>query len=826
MLRINVLVATTSPDLKAEVISQSVATRSDMTLVRNDPVPAGEVDRVIDSIVSDSGCALVIVGNPSKTYELAQQWLAKRSDLVVLCVDVIGDNVHIVLRDPRLDPLLTTLRELVNRFGTEKTKRVVHFRLSTHRPLLQASINWVHTLLRDAIVRISDENGDVPGLSVTRATLLQSLDESFEHIPNNHETDAALDRELASLEASQEPMAVAARVFKLGLLEFRLMALTLAPELDFRFQRCIGFLLDDMSRRVGTMGLYCGLLGLTANVRDELAGAGALARWFVFENYMGQPATADEPLKLDHFLAQWLLGESSALAMDPRVRRALHIPTWPGIEILTRMDGTVDADAERMMDKLQGAGAMQWVLLGGNNVATWRALIELGAQNRNLELIRVEPTSLVGVDVLEVEECAKRIGRMTRLTGSPLVIDAVKTDSADGEDDRIQLFLETLYSIGCRAAVICTKPARSVRLLGLVPHELIEGPALSTPARIAAVRAAARGADAYLTEESAEFIANRYPLQLDSLEHAMHLAVRRSKNFNTADPGGARFTEACRELVSEGISHLAQRIDPIFSLDEVVLPPDRKEQLCEIIDHVRLASKVLDGWKFRDQLPYGRGVTALFFGPSGTGKTMAAMGVAHRLGIQILRIDLSRVVSKYIGETEKNLDRVFDDAQGSGSALVFDEAEGLLGKRSEVKDAHDRYANIEVAYLLQRLEAYDGLAILTTNMRQNIDAAFLRRLRFVIDFPRPDADAREKIWRQCLPAESHALDDADYRQLARKVDLTGGNIRQITLRAAFIAAAENMLINIQHIARAMRAEFAKLGMPPVELDVAKRRMTA
>jgi hypothetical protein len=159
---INVFVATTSPDLKAEVIAKSVATRSDMTLVRDDPVPAGEVERVLDSIVSQAGCALVIVGNSPETYELAQEWLAKRSDLVVLCVDVIGDNVCIGLRDPRLDPLLTTLRDLVNRFGAENTKRVVHFRLSTHRPLLQASINWVHSLLRDAIGRISDENGDVP----------------------------------------------------------------------------------------------------------------------------------------------------------------------------------------------------------------------------------------------------------------------------------------------------------------------------------------------------------------------------------------------------------------------------------------------------------------------------------------------------------------------------------------------------------------------------------------------------------------------------------------------------------------------------------------
>jgi AAA+ superfamily predicted ATPase len=826
MSRINVLVATTSPDLKAEIIAKSVATRPDMILVESRPVAAAEVDTVLDSIADHLGCALVIVGSSTETVELAQRWLAKRSSLVVLYVDVVGDNVRIGLRDPRLGPLLTKLRELVDRFGTERTKRVAHFQLPTQRPLLQAAINWVHAVLRDAVARISDDNGDVHGLSVTRATLLQSLDESFQHIPSNDETVAALDRELASLDANQEPMAMAARVFRLKPLEFRFMALTLAPELEFRFQRCLGFLLDDMSRRAGTLGLYCSLLGVTVNVREELTEAGALARWSVFDDYLGRPAAADEPLKLDPFLAQWLLGDSTALAADPRVRRAMHLLPWRGVDLLTHTKDHLDADAEQLMNKLQGSGATQWVLLSGRHAAEWRALLELGAQNRHLELMRVEPASLAGIDIVEVEECANRIGRMMWLTGNPLAIDLTKAEGIEGEDDRIQLFLETLNSMDCRAAVICTQPAHIVRLLGSVPYELIEGQALSMPARIAAVRAAALGADAYLTEESAEAIANRYPLQVDGLEHAMRLAARRPKNFNTDDPGGARFTEACRELVSEGISHLAERIDPLFSLDDVVLPPDRKEQLCEIVDHVRLASRVLDGWKFRDLLPYGRGVTALFFGPSGTGKTMAAMGVARQLGTQVLRIDLSKVVSKYIGETEKNLDRVFEDAQRSGSALVFDEAEGLLGKRSEVKDAHDRYANIEVAYLLQRLEAYDGLAILTTNMRQNIDAAFLRRLRFIVDFPRPDADAREKIWRQCLPDESHTLDDADYRQLARKVELTGGNIRQITLRAAFIAAAENVSINIQHIARAMRAEYAKLGMPPVDLDIAKRRVAA
>jgi SpoVK/Ycf46/Vps4 family AAA+-type ATPase len=244
------------------------------------------------------------------------------------------------------------------------------------------------------------------------------------------------------------------------------------------------------------------------------------------------------------------------------------------------------------------------------------------------------------------------------------------------------------------------------------------------------------------------------------------------------------------------------------------------------VDHVRLASRVLDGWKFREQLPFGRGVTALFSGQSGTGKTTAAMAIARRLSVQVLRLDLSRVVSKYIGDTEKNIDQVFTDAQRSGAAILIDEADALLGKRSEVKDAHDRYANIEVAYLLQRMEAFEGLAILTTNMRKNLDPAFIRRLRFIIEFPRPDASAREQIWRLCLPENSHELQDSEFRQLARRLELTGGQIRQITLRAAFIAAGANDRIKLPHVATAVRAELAKLGMPSVELDLNQARRAA
>lgn len=845
MAEIYVLVATTSPDLKAEGIASSVVARPDMTLLQNRVIQIDEVDHILDSVPVANRCALVLVGPSAETNTVAQRWLARRDDLVVMLLEIVGDIVRIGLRDPRLESLVTALRELVERVGTQRRERVVSIQLRSGRsatadtgeapgqppphPLLDASINWVHELLRDAVESVSDENGDVHGLSVTAATLLQSLDASARRDTGGQQrelqdAEEALDRALAAAGESSEPLAVANRVFELNPLEFRMMVLALAPELDLRYQRCIGFLLDEMGRRVGTMGLFTSLLGIPPAERGELINGGALGKWLVFEGYSGRPAAADEPLRVDQFLVQWLLGETTSLSNDPRVRRVLRLTRWPGASLLQRHQE--QSKAAELLEKLHSSSDTHWLLLDGDDLAGWRALLELGSDNNHVTAIRVEVNRLTGADLIDVEDCARRIGRMGRLTGEPLFIDTSKIEATPAEDDWLRVFLAGINYTACNAAVICHDEARIVRLLGTTPYELIDEAPLPMEARVEAVRTAAKEAGAYLTEDLAATIASRYPMHVDALEHSMHLARNRAKNSHAENPDLERFTSACKELASEGISRLVDRLEPVFSLDDVILPPDRKEQLTEVVDHVRLASRVLDEWKFREQLPYGRGVTALFSGPSGTGKTMAAMGIARRLGIQVLRLDLSRVVSKYIGDTEKNLDSVFTDAQRSGAAILIDEADALLGKRSEVKDAHDRYANIEVAYLLQRMEAYEGLAILTTNMRKNLDPAFTRRLRFIVEFPRPDAAAREQIWRLCLPEESHEIEDVEFRQLARRLELTGGQIRQITLRAAFIAAAANEQIKFQHVATAVRSEFTKLGLPPVEIDLTRARRAA
>jgi vesicle-fusing ATPase len=275
--------------------------------------------------------------------------------------------------------------------------------------------------------------------------------------------------------------------------------------------------------------------------------------------------------------------------------------------------------------------------------------------------------------------------------------------------------------------------------------------------------------------------------------------------------------EICRSQARARLDDLAQRAEASAGWDDLVLPEFQKQILRDIVVNVRQRARVHDQWGFAARSSRGLGISALFSGASGTGKTLAAEIMANELRLDLYRIDLSQVVSKYIGETEKNLRRVFDAAETAGAVLLFDEADALFGKRSEVKDSHDRYANIEVSYLLQRMEAYRGLAILTTNMKQALDPAFMRRIRFVVQFPFPDFAERAEIWKRVFPqaTPTAALDVA---RLAR-LNVSGGNIRNIALGAAFVAADENKPVTMAHLLRAARAEYAKLERPLTESEI-------
>jgi SpoVK/Ycf46/Vps4 family AAA+-type ATPase len=273
---------------------------------------------------------------------------------------------------------------------------------------------------------------------------------------------------------------------------------------------------------------------------------------------------------------------------------------------------------------------------------------------------------------------------------------------------------------------------------------------------------------------------------------------------------------AARGQAVRSMEGLADKIEARRGFDDLVRPAEAMQQLRDIASQVEQRDRVYEQWGFGANLSRGRGIVALFAGPSGTGKTMAAEVLAHRLDLDLYRIDLAGVISKFIGETEKNLKRVFDAAEQSGAILFFDEADALFGKRSEVRDSHDRYANIEINYLLQRMEDYRGLAILATNRKSLLDQAFLRRLRFLIDFPLPSSDDRLRIWRGAFPPQAQ-MEPLDYELLGR-LEVSGGSITNIALNAAFLAASEQTAIGMNHVLVAARREYSKIDKLMLESE--------
>jgi len=314
--------------------------------------------------------------------------------------------------------------------------------------------------------------------------------------------------------------------------------------------------------------------------------------------------------------------------------------------------------------------------------------------------------------------------------------------------------------------------------------------------------------------------------QLDAIVSEFDLSAKEIQNawfqasvdFDREDPDRsfAALWKSCRQQSRPQLDNLAARVESTAAWDDLVLPPGQKSILRDIAAHVRNRAKVYDEWGFRTKLSHGQGISVLFSGASGTGKTMAAEVLARELSLDLYRIDLSSVVSKYIGETEKNLKSVFDAAEKGGAIILFDEADALFGKRSEVKDSHDRYANIEISYLLQRMEEYGGLAILTTNMKSSIDPAFMRRIRFSVQFPFPDAMQRKEIWMRIFP-KGAPIDGLDMEKLSR-LSVSGGNIKNIALYGAFLAADEGAAISMIHLLRAAQVEYAKLEKPLTEAE--------
>lgn len=439
-------------------------------------------------------------------------------------------------------------------------------------------------------------------------------------------------------------------------------------------------------------------------------------------------------------------------------------------------------------------------LIGSSEVA--KRVVAVGAAAAFGAVVYTVDAGTLPTAPPELEALTRLMEREMLLSGGVLLL--VCEGPGNGERERDGTVVRFIDHLRARLLVSTTEPRRG----GRRPVVTLEATRPTREEQRALWHAALGGQGEAVASE-----VDRLITQFD-LDHTGIRAACRT-GMTDADAGEADLSaslwRACRAQARPSLDRLALHIPPVAAWDELVLPVAQKDLLAQIVTQVRQRATVYHDWGFAARSPRGLGITTLFCGSSGTGKTMAAEVLAAALGLDLYRIDLSQVVSKYIGETEKNLCSVFDSAEEGGAVLLFDEADALFGKRSEVKDSHDRYANIEVGYLLQRMEQYRGLAVLTTNMKQALDPAFQRRIRFTIQFPFPDAAHRARIWRRIFPPDT-PTDGLDPVALGR-LNMAGGTIRNIALGAAFLAAEAGGSVTMGHIREAVRAEFLKLEKP-------------
>jgi hypothetical protein len=506
-------------------------------------------------------------------------------------------------------------------------------------------------------------------------------------------------------------------------------------------------------------------------------GVSAPLRRFALLRFADDIADAASPLLMDERIARFLVGEDE---LDGRLRAGLR-PVVGGPLTARHV-----ADAEALLRALMGVRPAALIL--GTPGGGRRAVACAVAAQFGLTAIALRP------DTVPAEPAARRAYLMLLAREAILGRFVVVVDLGRGDDeaDRLARAVAEDMVAAFDAPLLLIAAARPAFAPEL-PHVRLA--ALDTADRSALWRRALRDvADAEI-EAAADCF---------SLGPADIAAVA----ARIAGSGEGALWAECRATAATALGALADRIVPRYRSIDLVLPDAVIADLAMIADQLRYRTAVFDRGGFGAKHARARGVTALFAGPSGTGKTMAAEVIAGELALDLYRVDLSQVVSKYIGETEKNLCRVFDAAEAGGGVVLFDECDALFGKRTEIKDSHDRYANVEISYLLQRMESFGGLAILATNLKNHVDAAFLRRIRFVVDFPMPDSELRRRLWATAFPRET-ATEGLDFDALAR-LEVPGGNIIVIAINAAYFAAAEARPVGMPDIARAAAAEFRKL----------------
>jgi hypothetical protein len=618
-----------------------------------------------------------------------------------------------------------------------------------------------------------------------------------------------------SLAGSQQQMEDASRDIKpanaaletlvqvLGLSAFErdLLLLCAGAELDSSLATLTGALHGNPAQVLPSFGLA---LAVLPEAHWSALSPNAPLRYWRLVELLNDQLISKSPLKIDEQILHFLTGVHH---LDERLTGIVE-PVYADVSLVPSHLGLADRILQRYAQHF-APGALPLIQLGGDNQSDKESIAGYVASRLGMHLYTISMYAIPSAP-RDISELARLWSREAALKACALFLDYAALDLSDKmRAQAVNSFMENLQGV---VIVSCAQASPRVRRDKIV-YETVKP---SAEEQVSLWKNSLGETGAALDGQVNRLV-TQFNLSSKTIRSASMAALAQLPDNSDETQLLSAIWKACCAHTRPQVEELAQRIDPVAGWDDLVLPAQQKEILKEIVLQVRQRNKVYQEWGFAARSARGLGISALFTGESGTGKTMASEVLAKALELDLYRIDLSQVINKYVGETEKNLKQIFDAAEDGGSILLFDEADALFGKRSEVRDSHDRYANIEVSYLLQRMEAYRGLAILTTNMKSTMDKAWMRRIRFIVQFPFPDAAQRAEIWRKAFPADT-PLGVLQIDKLAR-LNIAGGNIRNIALNAAFIAADEGRPVDMSHISRAARSEYNKLEKPLINAEI-------
>lgn len=714
----------------------------------------------------------------------------------------------------------------------ESSQQQVGVANDLRHPLVKAFV-YLDEILAAAIARVqalcdSPEKDPFLGLHIG----IEDIKRLLGREPGKPTLSASLDAVL--IEAKQDNR-FAWLIDTYSLTEFQaaVLLIALAPEFDLRYQRLFAYLQDDVTQKKPSVDLVLNLLSpdpeTKAARRVEFSADGQLVkhRLLQLEGDSQAPLLA-RTLRLDAQITRFLLGEPG---LDSRLQTfcTLQSPTVSFETVTALCDDTKLALCRLVSDAKEAQHPLRLYFHGkrgsGKRLDAKSLAAHLGQDLLCMDFTLSIQSPLPFGEILEV------LLREAWFQDGLLYLHGVDTLWNGNRISDWFLLLDRLTQYPGVVVLAGEKlwTADGNRALGVLP---IPFPLPDYALQRACWRRELDAAEISVPEAELDTLAERFRLTLSQTAEAVARATTLTRWREAQNPAEAATLKtgipelfaAARAQCGHELAQLARRIEPRYSWSDIVLPSEALDQLKEICARVAHHKRVLSDWGFARKLSLGKGVNALFAGPSGTGKTMAAEIIAYELGLDLYKINLSGVVSKYIGETEKNLDRVFAAAENANAILLFDEADALFGKRSEVRDSHDRYANLEISYLLQKMEEYEGLAILATNLRQNLDEAFVRRLAFAIHFPFPEQSSRLGIWAAIWPQEAPLADDVDLDFLSRQFKLSGGNIKNIALASAFLAAHDGEVVTMAHMLHATRREYQKMGKTLTETELNGQRI--